>query len=179
MGDPVPTDRWQRVKNLFAEVLEAAPAERQEILAEAAREDPLLASEAVALLRAHEEGGPFLEEMVASESQQILAEESGEAFVGRRVGPYEVLRSLGQGGMGLVFLARRADREYQHDVAIKLIRGALPTEEILRRFRAERQILAQLSHPNIATLLCAAPDQYYVNFHSTTEPGGAIRGQLG
>ncbi|MFN2386221.1 MAG: protein kinase [Thermoanaerobaculia bacterium] len=153
MGEPEPSDRWRRVKELFAAALEASPPERAAMLARAAREDSSLASEAASLLQAHEDGGLFLEDMVASESREILAEESGESWVGRKVGPYEIVRPLGRGGMGLVFLARRADEEFRRQVAIKLLRGVLPSEEILRRFRAERQTLANLAHPNIARLL--------------------------
>jgi non-specific serine/threonine protein kinase/serine/threonine-protein kinase len=153
MGDPEPSDRWRRVKDLFAAALEASPPERAAMLARAAREDSSLAAEAASLLQAHEDGGLFLEDLVASESREILAEESGESWVGRRVGPYEIVRPLGRGGMGLVFLGRRADEEFQRQVAIKFMRAVLPSEEILRRFRAERQTLANLAHPNIARLL--------------------------
>ncbi len=70
----------------------------------------------------------------------------------RQIGPYRILRELGSGGMGTVLLAERADGLYAQHVAIKLIRG-FPTEEVKRRLRLERQILAQLDHPNIARLL--------------------------
>jgi len=153
MGEPEPSERWRRVKELFAAALEVSPEEREALLARASAEDAPLASEAASLLRAHEDGGLFLEDVVAFESREIIAEESGTSWVGRRIGPYEIVRPLGRGGMGFVFLARRADSEYRGDVAIKLIRGALPSEEILRRFRAERQTLANLSHPSIARLL--------------------------
>jgi serine/threonine-protein kinase len=76
------------------------------------------------------------------------------AFVGRRIGPYVLLRLLGEGGMGRVFLAARADEQYQQLVAIKLMHAELwQSEAMLERFRAERQILANLNHPNIARLL--------------------------
>ena len=70
----------------------------------------------------------------------------------RRIGPYRLLRELGHGGMGTVYLAARADDQYQKRVAIKVVRG-LNTEEIVRYFRRERQILAGLEHPNVARLL--------------------------
>lgn len=69
------------------------------------------------------------------------------------VGPYEVVRELGRGGMGAVYLARRADQEYEKLVAIKVVQSGHETDEMLRRFRQERQILAGLDHPNIAKLL--------------------------
>jgi serine/threonine protein kinase/tetratricopeptide (TPR) repeat protein len=70
----------------------------------------------------------------------------------RRIGPYKVLREIGRGGMGTVYLAARADDQYQKRVAIKVVRG-LDSAEVVRHFRRERQILAGLDHPNIARLL--------------------------
>jgi eukaryotic-like serine/threonine-protein kinase len=72
---------------------------------------------------------------------------------GERIGPYRVLRSLGQGGMGEVFLAERADEQFQQRVAIKLVRRELLSKQVQSRLRLERQILASLEHPNIARLL--------------------------
>ena len=73
--------------------------------------------------------------------------------IGRRIGPYQVVREIGRGGMGAVYLAVRADEQFEQRVAIKLIKRGMDTDEIIRRFRNERQILANLRHPNIATLL--------------------------
>ena len=75
-----------------------------------------------------------------------------EPVVERRIGAYRVLRELGHGGMGTVYLAARADDQYQKRVAIKVVRG-LDSDQIVRHFRRERQILAALDHPNIARLL--------------------------
>ena len=72
---------------------------------------------------------------------------------GKRVGSYELVRELGRGGMGTVYLARRADEEFRKEVALKLVRAGLDAEYFLQRFRDERQILASLTHPNIAALL--------------------------
>src|SRR5213076_412572 len=74
---------------------------------------------------------------------------------GERVGAYVIARELGHGGMGTVFLAERADGQFEKQVAIKILNRGADTAEILRRFRAERQILARLDHPNIARLLDA------------------------
>jgi serine/threonine protein kinase/tetratricopeptide (TPR) repeat protein len=76
-----------------------------------------------------------------------------ESMVGRQVGPYRLEREIGRGGMGAVYEALRADGEFQHRVAIKLIRSGLDTKFVFRRFRNERQILAALDHPNIGRLL--------------------------
>ncbi|MDQ6624499.1 MAG: protein kinase, partial [Verrucomicrobiota bacterium] len=78
---------------------------------------------------------------------------------GRRLGAYELMRELGRGGMGAVWLARRADQQFEKLVAIKLLKRGTDTEEILRRFQAERQILARLDHPNIARLLDAGTSE--------------------
>jgi non-specific serine/threonine protein kinase/serine/threonine-protein kinase len=147
-----PSEHWDELKRLFQAALEAPPEKRARILEETARRAPDLASELHALLEAHRNEGSFLEEIVAAEGLELL--DSAESrMAGRRVGPYEVVRPLGQGGMGAVFLARRADREYEHLVALKVVRAPVFTEEGLRRFRTERQMLANLSHPNIARLL--------------------------
>jgi non-specific serine/threonine protein kinase/serine/threonine-protein kinase len=81
-------------------------------------------------------------------------DESGpEPLAGLRVGPYEIVREIGRGGMGAVYLATRADDEYQKQVAIKVVKRGMDTDFVLRRFREERQILAHLVHPSIASLL--------------------------
>lgn len=72
---------------------------------------------------------------------------------GRPIGPYRLEREISRGGMGLVCLAYRDDRQYEKQVAIKLIKRGMDTEDILRRFLHERQTLATLDHPNIAGLL--------------------------
>ncbi|MBT4603042.1 MAG: protein kinase, partial [Bacteroidetes Order II. Incertae sedis bacterium] len=71
----------------------------------------------------------------------------------RMVGPYRLVRKLGRGGMGQVYLAVRDDEAFKRYVAVKVIRKGMDTEDILKRFRVERQILASLTHPNIARLL--------------------------
>ena len=76
-----------------------------------------------------------------------------ERWAGRRLGAYEIVALIGSGGMGEVYRARRIDAQYEKEVAIKLVPSALPASFILRRFRAERQILARLDHPHIAQLI--------------------------
>jgi serine/threonine-protein kinase len=75
------------------------------------------------------------------------------AMIGDRIGPYRILHTLGVGGMGEVYLAERADAEFEHKVAIKVLHGSSLQQGIRSRFKVERQILAQLDHPNIAHLL--------------------------
>jgi len=84
-----------------------------------------------------------------------LQDDSGEPHPDERIGPYRVVRRIGRGGMGSVFLAVRADGEFHKHVAVKVIRSGLATPALLRQFKAERQMLARLDHPNIARLLDA------------------------
>src|SRR6185295_8810598 len=153
MGERASSERWRETKELFQQALDRPPVEREAFLARAAREDSALVLEVRSLLAAHEEEGQFFEEAVASEGRELLAGSRESAFLGRRVGPYELYQQIGSGGMGSVFLARRTDREYESRVAVKLIRPGLLSEEALRRFRAERQALANLNHAGIAMLL--------------------------
>src|SRR6185503_17221921 len=103
------------------------------------------------LLEAHEAAGEFVADGMA-EHQRGIEREIGTSLVGRRLGPYRLERLLGRGGMGAVYLGQRAD-EFRQEVAIKLVRPELVSPEIVTRFRAERQTLANLLHPNIARLL--------------------------
>ena len=75
--------------------------------------------------------------------------------IGDRIGAYAVVSELGRGGMGAVYLAERADGQFEKRVAIKVLKRGTDTDEVLRRFRIERQILANLEHPNITRLLDA------------------------
>ncbi len=73
--------------------------------------------------------------------------------MGRRIGPYQILSEIGRGGMGAVYLAERADNQFQKQVAIKVVKRGMDSDAILRRFGNEQKILAQLDHPNIARLI--------------------------
>ncbi|HEY7575646.1 MAG TPA: serine/threonine-protein kinase, partial [Thermoanaerobaculia bacterium] len=153
MRAPSSPERWRRVKELFGEALDLPPADRERVLEAAAREDAALADEVRHLLAAHEKEGQFLEEIVAGEGRILLEGEEETSAAGRRIGAYELLERIGRGGMGSVYLARRADEEFEERVAIKLVRPGTFSEQALRRFRFERQTLANLNHPNIARLL--------------------------
>ena len=141
-------ERFQRVERLFGEVLERSVVERQAILA---GEDADLIADVERLLAADVQAGRFLEDAVASGAAAVLQDET-QGEIGRRLGPYRLVRELGRGGMGVVYLAERDDEEFQHRVAIKLLHRGLETGEIVARFQTERQILAHLDHPSIARL---------------------------
>ena len=105
------------------------------------------------LLKSDERTDGFIEQPAFAIPRDLFPDNVDEPFVGRQFGAYQVIREIGRGGLGAVYLAARADDEYRKEVAIKLVRRGLDTEDILRRFRNERQILAQLDHPNIARLI--------------------------
>src|SRR5262249_31956530 len=90
---------------------------------------------------------------VVEEGMKALGVRSGRAYEGRAIGPYRVVREIGRGGMGSVYLAARADDAFQKLVAIKVVRVGADSPEFIERFRKERQILATLDHPNITRLL--------------------------
>jgi serine/threonine protein kinase/tetratricopeptide (TPR) repeat protein len=137
----VDSDRWQRAKDLFGSALEREPGQRGAFLAQACGGDETLRQEIESLLAAHEEAGT------------TVGAAAGDSLSGRRIGPYQLMRRIGQGGMAMVYLATRADDQYKKRVAIKLILPGLHTDDLLRRFRNERQTLAALDHPNIVKLL--------------------------
>lgn len=143
--------RWQRIEDLFFAALDLEPADRSAFLDDACGDDSALREELESLLKSSEETLDFAREAVVQVVQQEAAE--GES-VGRHIGAYELLSVLGKGGMGTVYLAARADDLYQQDVAIKLMHSHVaPALGMRLRFSAERQILANLNHPNIARLL--------------------------
>ena len=141
------TERWQVLDDLFQRVSEMDHSLRDDFVRSACGCDAELRKELEALLAVADKTLGWLKKPVDNAAREL-------AFTGRRIGSYILLRLLGEGGMGSVFLAARADEQYQQFVAIKMMHADLWQSEImLERFRAERQILANLNHPNIARLL--------------------------
>ncbi len=145
------TEEWERVKEVFASALELPVARRATFLAEACSSDEALRGEVESLLAAHEEPENVLEQHTYDLASQLRTD--GKKYLGRRFGSYSILREIGRGGMGAVFLAERADGEFQQQVALKIIRQTFADGELEKHFRRERQILASLNHPNIAKLI--------------------------
>jgi serine/threonine protein kinase/Tol biopolymer transport system component/tetratricopeptide (TPR) repeat protein len=147
-------ERWKKVEEVFEAALERSPEERRGYLAEVCAGDEALRGQVETLIASYEAAGSFIEApAIAPDSARTLIDENSPAMVGRRVGSYKLVREIGRGGMGSVYLAVRADDEFQKRVAIKLIKRGMDTDFIIRRFRNERQILASLDHPYIARLL--------------------------
>ncbi|MGQ0721565.1 MAG: tetratricopeptide repeat protein [Candidatus Eiseniibacteriota bacterium] len=145
-------DRWAAIEAILDELLELAPGERSVRLVQLAAGDEELRAEIEALLAEDQgENGP-LDRRLDSVAAALLDDTDTPSQEGRLIGPYRVVRELGRGGMGEVLLAERADGQFEQQVALKIVRGGLNREDILRRFRHERTILARLRHPNIALL---------------------------
>ncbi len=150
--------RWDRLKTILGDALEKhSPADRTALVEKSCGHDTDLLAEAESLLAAAEalleEPTDSFEDCAQNAAATLWQEEPPRG--GQRVGAYVIVREIGHGGMGTVFLAERADGQFEKQVAIKILNRGADTAEILRRFRAERQILAKLDHPNIARLLDA------------------------
>jgi eukaryotic-like serine/threonine-protein kinase len=143
--------RFQRLGELFDTIVELPAEDRDAAVRRECAGDPSLAAELRALLTADDLGGAdeFFSGVVAGEAGALQMLE----YQGIRLGPWELERPIGQGGMGTVYLAVRADGAYEARAAVKLVRGGVPSPALAERFRAERQILAGLSHPGVAKLL--------------------------
>ena len=144
------SQRWQRLKDLIEAALQQDAANRDAYVREACAGDQALLVEVTSLLNAGTRAEPFIERAVEAAADAWALESSR---IGSRIGPYEMVRELGHGGMGSVYLATRADDEYRKEVAVKIVRAGVDDAESRRRFLVERQILASLEHPNIARLL--------------------------
>ncbi|WP_386068815.1 protein kinase [Tahibacter sp. UC22_41] len=154
--------RWRIVRDLFETVVDLAPDDWESQLLRHAPDDPALREEVLSLLQADAvatRATGMLEQapdLVAGLAQELTGRHGTAAAgvsAGERLGPFALLREIGRGGMGAVWLAERADGEFTQQVAIKLIRGGWDAAEAQARFRAERQILASLQHPHIAHLV--------------------------
>jgi eukaryotic-like serine/threonine-protein kinase len=134
-----------RIKEIFSEALELPEAERLQYLTQTCGDDKDLRSEVESLLASFEKSEEFIETPAFSVNQ--ITQQTTQ------FGNYKIIKEIGQGGMGTVYLAERSDGQFEQKVAIKIVRQTYADSEIIRRFKNERQILAKLQHPNIASLL--------------------------
>jgi serine/threonine-protein kinase len=141
--------RFQRLDALFAAALELPAAARSAFLAAACAGDAGLREEVERLLAADAAAGRFLVEPAVVPPDLVPPEVGRLLF---SLGPYRLLREIGSGGMGTVYLAQRDDAEYERKVAVKILRAEIESEDSIHRFFAERQILARLEHVGIARL---------------------------
>ncbi len=142
---------WERIKEIFTGALECSAPDRAEFLARECGTSELLRREVASLLAAHDEPQNLLEQNTLDLATHLKTEE--HKYRGRIFGHYRILGELGRGGMGAVFLAERADGDFQQQVALKIIRQSFADHDLEKYFRRERQILASLNHPHIAKLI--------------------------
>jgi len=156
--------RWRKADEIFVEALELHPSRVARFVAEVCGEDVALREAVEGLLEAHRSASSFLERPAEDVCDvpwdEILEstrpEEATDPYpdrTGERVGPYRLVDRLGRGGMATVYSAERVDGQWDERVAVKVVRRGIDTEDTIRRFLAERQILSSLNHPNIARFL--------------------------
>ena len=148
-------DYWRRVERVLDVALETDPSRWPALVAEQCEGDDAIRREVESLLGRYTTAQSYLKSGPVLIASALLneARDAGVSYEGQRFGAYRVVRELGRGGMSRVFLAERADGEFEQHVALKVLRSGLDSDLDLNRFKVERQILASLNHPNIARLL--------------------------
>ncbi|MDH3745348.1 MAG: serine/threonine-protein kinase, partial [Acidobacteriota bacterium] len=141
--------RWKRLQEIFEKVVDLPPEKQAEALARECGEDDELRRRIESLLASSDRGTG----LISGAIDRAAADTTGPAVAGERIGPYRLLEEIGSGGMGAVYLAERADEEFEQRVALKVVRAGALNPRIVERFLAERQFLARLDHPHIARLL--------------------------
>lgn len=144
-------EHWARVESLFVRAVELRAEEREAFVAASSDGDATLQREVMDLLAGHDSaGGDAHPDRLLTPGGRLASE---GRITGSRIGPWAIDELIGRGGMGDVYRAHRADAQYEQQVAVKVMRAGRDPDAMLQRFRSERQILARLQHPNIATLL--------------------------
>jgi len=146
------TSLWHRLMELVSAALERPVDERQAFIDEAAGHEAELHARASALVAAAASADSLLDRPPGKLVLDAL-DDHPPSWAGRRLGPYRLVELIGGGGMGQVYLAERVDGQYEQRVAIKLMRDGFGRDLLVSRFKAERQILASLDHPNLAKVL--------------------------
>lgn len=151
----IPIDRWRRVEELFERALKYPSAERAALIAREAIDDPELESEVRALLNHADPTGLDTDtfQQMVGDAVIDFSVDTAERHIGSRVDRYHLTGMIGQGGMGIVYMAERNDGEYKRQVAVKLLRPGIATPALVARLRDERQVLATFNHPGIVKLL--------------------------
>jgi len=146
------TDRYKLAKEIVDAVLSTAPHQRQEILHQKCGDDQQLKSEVESYLEYCDQTADFMTPPLEGAAVRALFQAANTSLVGERIGSYQLGEMLASGGMGTVYKAFRADNQFEKQVAIKLIRKEIATDQMQHQFLRERQMLAHLEHPHIARL---------------------------
>jgi len=145
------SEQWHLIKTLFQEVLKLPETERNLYLTNNC-EDKDVREKVQEMLSAHSKSEDFLETQKLDVNMFADPDEGEDRYIGQQIGLFKIEKHIGVGGMGYVYLAERDD-DFHKKVALKIIKRGMDTDALLKRFRQERQILANLVHPNIARLL--------------------------
>lgn len=146
------TEDYKRIEKAFNHALILNENEREAFIKAFEASHPQLGLKLRQLIAADAAPGDSIASPIMGAAKS-LAEETTDPWIGRQIGVWKVVRRLGAGGMGAVFLAQRTDAQFEQQVALKIMGAQALDMNAAARFRAERQILANLSHPNIATLI--------------------------
>jgi serine/threonine protein kinase/tetratricopeptide (TPR) repeat protein len=171
-------ERWKQIDDIFQAVLALAPGERASYLEQICAGDSELLRHVEKLITHYEKADDVMEtpanDRNATHTLIEAIDDERDPLLGRQIGAYQIEREIGRGGMGVVYLATRADKAFHRRVAIKIIKRGMDTDYILRRFRHERRILATLDHPNITRLLdggaTSSGQPYFVMEYIEGEP---------
>jgi serine/threonine protein kinase len=144
------SEHLRKVGELFDASLEMDPQQRSEFLKRACGTDQALIVEVESLVAAHHQAGNFIETPAFASITKVVFNQEKLIADGAKIGAYRIVREIGRGGMGAVYLAERADEQFKKYVAIKILERGMDRNVLVRYFRGERQILASFDHPNIA-----------------------------
>lgn len=149
-NDHESSDFWRELKRLFEQAQACPPDEQEDFLRRSCGENKRLYQEVTALLAAAGDENDPVVDIIGKAAAHVTKEDSLQE---KTLGHYQIIKRLGKGGMGHVYLGERIDEQFDQRVAIKVLASRFPAPEVVQRFRSERQILANLEHPNIARLI--------------------------
>lgn len=150
---------WLKIEKITDQALTLAAEERALFIQKKCKGDPALEHEVKSLIHSItdsegwlEDPGNFVKHIFDDLPDQLSVLQSTKSLLGKKIGAYTIIEEIGKGGMGTVFLAKRTDGVFDHKVAIKLINADRATDENIKLFNQERNILAELNHPGIAQI---------------------------
>jgi serine/threonine protein kinase len=170
-------DRWHRVTEIFHAALERAPSEREGFIRDGCKGDAALREDVEKLLAAHRAAESAEPAAGLSMPLDVTHLERSSLSRPAQIGPYKILDTLGEGGMGIVYLAEQ-DRPIRRRVALKVIKIGMDTREVVGRFESERQALALMDHPGIAQVYDADASEDGRPYFAMERENGTMVGVL-
>ena len=144
-------EQWQKVEQVLQGALDCPPQDRASFIDDACAGDEALLEEATSLINAHDAAGDFIEEPALVSDANVFIGDDLDEKIGSEIGPYRILKRLGVGGMGVVYLAQ--DARLDGPVALKILPAYFASDDArLRRFQREARAASSLNHPNILTI---------------------------